>query len=129
VTHLLASEGRIVATSVTGMALGLWLEGYRGWLRGWRPARLGLLAGDLTFWAVALAVTALGLYWANWLNVQLYAVAGMAAGTAFAMLLVGREVRGGVAASSRLVRSALTAAGRGLGRWASRSAGRQEIRS
>lgn len=104
---LLTAETRIVGTVLVGMAVGMWWELYRGWLRGWKPRHTAVLVGDLGFWAVAFWLTALGLFWANWLDIRLYAVAGMAFGVWTTSVGTGWLVRNATAWVFRVVRRAL----------------------
>ncbi|MCL6596813.1 MAG: spore cortex biosynthesis protein YabQ [Firmicutes bacterium] len=88
-----AAAGRALATCLVGVALGVWWEAYRGHLRAARPRGLALVVRDLLFWTGATLVAAFGLYFANWLDLRLYAVAGMALGVVAASALAGPEVR------------------------------------
>jgi spore cortex biosynthesis protein YabQ len=108
--YVVLSGGRMAAALLVGMALGLWLELYRGHLRAARPRRLGLLARDLLFWAGATLIAAFGLYFANWFDVRLYALCAMALGILLTSALAGPIVR---PASGGLTR-ALNAFGRAL---------------
>jgi hypothetical protein len=121
VSHLLAAEARLMGSLVVGMALGIWWEGYRGLLRGLRPRGGWLTVLDLTFWAVAFGVTAFGLYWANWLDLRLYAVAAALGGAVLAHLGAGPVVRPAVAAAAGGARRAL---GR-VAAWLRQSPGRR----
>ncbi len=104
--------GRFVAAVLVGIALGLWLEAYRGHLRAARPRRLGLLVRDLLFWLGATLIAAFGLYFANWLDLRLYAISAMALGLCLTSLLAGPSVRAIAAA----VTDAVGAVGRALAR-------------
>lgn|GEM_PF-4986242 len=95
------SAGRVAGAALVGMAVGLWVEIYRGHLRALRPRGAALVALDLLFWVVATGVVAFGLYYANWLDVRLYAVAAMAAGALWASWLAGPVVRPASAAATR----------------------------
>lgn len=93
----------MAAALLVGMALGLWLEIYRGHLRAARPRRLALLARDLLFWTGATLIAAFGLYFANWLDLRLYAVCFMALGILLSSSLAGPTVRPAAAAATRAV--------------------------
>jgi spore cortex biosynthesis protein YabQ len=112
---VVAAAGRALATALVGVALGVWWEAYRGHLRAARPRGLALVVRDLLFWTGATLVAAFGLYFANWLDLRLYAVAGMALGVVAASVLAGPEVRA--------VAGALTYAFGAVGRWARRPFG------
>lgn len=104
------SGGRIVAAVLVGMALGLWLEVYRGHLREARPRRVGLLVRDLLFWIMATLIAAFGLYFANWLDLRLYAVCAMALGILLSSALAGPTVRPGAALATRVLNAGAVAA-------------------
>lgn len=104
------SGGRMVAALLVGMALGLWLEVYRGHLREMRPRRVGLLVRDLVFWIMATLIAAFGLYFANWLDLRLYAVCAMALGILLASALAGPTVRPGAALATRVLNAGAAAA-------------------
>ena len=91
----------MAAALLVGVALGLWLELYRGHLRAARPRRLGLLARDLMFWCGATLIAAFGLYLANWLDLRLYAVCSMALGILLSTSLAGPTVRPVAGAATR----------------------------
>jgi hypothetical protein len=107
------SAARGVATVLVGMGLGVWGELYRGVLRGSQASRRTLVALDLAAWLGALALAAMGLYWANWLDLRLYAVAGMAVGYALTHWGAGPWL---VAAGTALGRGASWLLGRRPGR-------------
>lgn len=104
----------MAAAALVGMVLGLWLEIYRGHLRAARPRRAGLLVRDLLFWSGATVIAAFGLYFANWLDLRLYAVCAMAFGMLLASALAGPVVRPTSGAATRLVGACATVAMRPL---------------
>jgi len=109
----------MAAALLVGMALGLWLELYRGHLRAARPRRLGLLIRDVTFWLGATAIAAFGLYLANWLDLRLYAMCCMALGILLSTSLAGptvRPVAGAATRAAAALAQALLWPARALGR-------------
>ena len=55
----------------------------------YRPARWLLTLLDLAFWAVALVLVAVGLYFTDWLSLRLYAAFVIALGCLAALYLAG----------------------------------------
>jgi spore cortex biosynthesis protein YabQ len=91
----------MAAALVVGMALGLWLELYRGHLRAARPRRAALVVRDLLFWTGATLMAAFGLYFANWLALRLYALCAMVLGSLLASALAGPVVRPAAGGATR----------------------------
>lgn len=95
------SGGRAVASALVGVAFGLWIDLFRGHLVACRNRGILLAVEDGLFWLGATALVAIGLYFANWLDIRLYSVAAMAAGAAFALWLAGPVVRPAATVTTR----------------------------
>lgn len=65
---------------LTGIAVGLVLDIYRGIRIEFRPGPILTAIGDLAFWGMATAVVFLGLLFATWGEVRLYCVLGLTCG-------------------------------------------------
>lgn len=99
------SGGRAAASALVGMAFGIWSDLFRGHLYACRSRGLLLALEDGMFWLGATVLVAIGLYFANWLDIRLYAVAAMAAGAALAIWLAGPVVRPASTAATRAMQA------------------------
>lgn len=89
---------------IVGLSLGIWTALYQGHLRAYRPHRGLLIALDVLFALGALVVSAVGLYFTDWLSLRVYALFAMAVGVLTALYLAGPAFR---ALSFVLTRGAL----------------------
>ncbi|MBE3574718.1 MAG: hypothetical protein IMW99_04600 [Firmicutes bacterium] len=77
---------------LAGITLGLLFDVYRLMRGVARPGRWGTLAGDLGYWLVSGAVTAVFLWQASWGELRLHSLLGLALGAGLYLLFLSRPV-------------------------------------